>query len=120
MGIEHPLSTGVSLNLRSCVVRVKRPSKWLIIVLAATGILSASTKSTENLQPTNDLPNPYKRLAPWGTLPDRRTWGAVSAVAIDGDGKSVWVANRCGENPDAPLADSQFQYDSCSGAIVPP
>ena len=53
-------------------------------------------------QPTNDLPNPYRSVAPWGNLPDGRKWGALNGVDIDRDGVSVWVADRCGANPDTP------------------
>ena len=31
-------------------------------------------------------------------LPAGRTWGSTSAVDIDKDGKSIWVAERCGTN----------------------
>src|SRR4029077_14613194 len=30
--------------------------------------------------------------------PAGRTWGSTSAVEIDKDGKSIWVAERCGAN----------------------
>lgn len=44
-----------------------------------------------------DLPNPFSTmLRPWGTHPDGLEWGQVSAVAIDNDGRHVWVADRCG------------------------
>ncbi len=43
------------------------------------------------------LPNPYPRMVrPWGTLPDGREWGQVSAIDLDPDGRHVWVADRCG------------------------
>src|ERR1043166_2645685 len=45
--------------------------------------------------PTNALPNPYRAIENWGTLPEGRKWGSTSAVAIDPDGTSVWVAERC-------------------------
>lgn len=48
--------------------------------------------------PTNDLPNPYRTITGWAKLPDGRTWGSTSAVDIDKDGKSIWVAERCGTN----------------------
>src|SRR5690348_2087684 len=48
--------------------------------------------------PTNDAPNPYKTIEGWAKLPDGRKWGSTSAVDIDRDGKSVWVAERCGQN----------------------
>jgi sugar lactone lactonase YvrE len=31
-------------------------------------------------------------------MPEGRTWGSTSAVEIDKDGKSIWVAERCGAN----------------------
>lgn len=43
-------------------------------------------------------PNPYRTVAGWAKMPDGRTWGATSAVDIDRDGTSVWVAERCGAN----------------------
>ncbi|PYP62195.1 MAG: hypothetical protein DMD26_16255 [Gemmatimonadetes bacterium] len=46
--------------------------------------------------PTNDLPNPYRTIEGWAQL--GRPWGATSAVDIAPDGKSVWVAERCGAN----------------------
>jgi sugar lactone lactonase YvrE len=70
--------------------------------------------------PTNDLPNPYQTTAPWGNLPDGRKWGALNAVAIDNDGTSLWVADRCGANPDVPAGASPFQYDSCAGSMLAP
>jgi streptogramin lyase len=39
-------------------------------------------------------------------MPEGRTWGATSAVEIDPDGKSIWVAERCGAN-------------SCAGSNLP-
>lgn len=56
--------------------------------------------------PTNDLPNPYRTIEGWAKLPEGRTWGSTSAVEIDRDGTSVWVAERCGAN-------------SCAGSTLP-
>jgi sugar lactone lactonase YvrE len=46
----------------------------------------------------NSQPNPYNTIAHWAKLPDGRTMGSTSAVDIDRDGKSIWVAERCGVN----------------------
>src|SRR3990170_1678593 len=35
------------------------------------------------IAPINNLPNPYETVRNWGTLPDGRRWGAVSAVHVD-------------------------------------
>lgn len=57
--------------------------------------------------PVNNLPNPYETVRNWGTLPDGRTWGSVSAVNVDIDGKHIWAGDRCGTN-------------SCAGSKVDP
>jgi streptogramin lyase len=56
--------------------------------------------------PTNDAPNPYRTIEGWAKLPDGRPWGSTSAVDIDKDGTSIWVAERCGAN-------------SCAGSQLP-
>jgi len=43
-------------------------------------------------------PNPYRTIEGWAKMPEGRTWGATSAVDIDRDGRSIWVAERCGAN----------------------
>src|SRR5918996_1700824 len=43
-------------------------------------------------------PNPYRTIEGWAKMPEGRTWGATSAVEIDKDGTSIWVAERCGAN----------------------
>ena len=57
--------------------------------------------------PINHLPNPYETVRNFGTLPDNRRWGSVSAVAVDVDGKHIWAGDRCGTN-------------SCAGSTVNP
>ncbi len=41
-------------------------------------------------------------------------------MAIDNDGVSVWVADRCGANPDVPPGASPVAYDSCAGSKLAP
>jgi DNA-binding beta-propeller fold protein YncE len=48
--------------------------------------------------PSNDAPNPFRTVEGWAKLPDGRAWGSTSAVDIDKDGVSIWVAERCGQN----------------------
>jgi len=98
----------------------KDQSMSLIVMVAVMMLYGGSAYGQGDPQPTNDLPNPYRTIAPWGDLPDGTTWGALNAVAIDNDGKSVWVANRCGANPDIPPGESPFAYDSCAGSTVAP
>ncbi len=63
-------------------------------------------------------PNPYKTIEGWAKMPAGRTWGSTSAVDIDPDGRSVWVAERCGVNDcvDSPL-DPVLKFDE-HGTLV--
>ena len=50
------------------------------------------------VEPINDGTNPYETTRDWGTLPDGRSWGSVSAVDVDIDGVHIWAGDRCGSN----------------------
>ncbi len=72
----------------------RRP--WVLVGAAAlSGALVAQAPASA---PTNDAPNPYVIVEGWAKMPEGRIWGATSAVHIDPDGESVWVAERCGAN----------------------
>jgi streptogramin lyase len=71
-------------------------------------------------RPTNDLPTPYRTIENFFKLPDGRTWGATSAVEIDKDGKSIWIAERCGGNSaclDNSTVDPILHFDA-SGKLL--
>jgi hypothetical protein len=57
-------------------------------------------------QPANSQANPYRTVESWAKMPAGRTWGATSAVDVDRDGGSVWIAERCGTN-------------TCAGSSLP-
>jgi sugar lactone lactonase YvrE len=63
----------------------RRIALALVTVLGATAFAAAQ-------------PNPYRTVEGWAKMPEGRTWGATSAVDIDKDGTSIWVAERCGAN----------------------
>src|SRR5262245_7159042 len=90
----------------------------LLAAIAAFVVVVGCAGLVSNLDttPTNDLPNPYRAVAPWGKLPEGRAWGALNGVWVDNDGQSLWVVDRCGANPDVPPGESAFQYDSCAGS----
>jgi hypothetical protein len=91
----------------------------LLVALALGGSLSAQTA----VAPTNDLPNPYQTVADFFKLPDGRKWGSTSAVEVDKDGTSIWIAERCGENKCADASgkmsplDPVLKFDA-SGKLV--
>jgi sugar lactone lactonase YvrE len=57
--------------------------------------------------PANEHPNPFATINGFFGLPGDREWGSTSAVDVDPDGSSVWVAERCGAN-------------SCAGSTLDP
>src|SRR3954462_4865381 len=67
----------------------------LLTVLLVVPVLAAAQDAGS---PTNDAPNNYTTIKDYFKLPEGRTWGSTSAVDIDKDGKSIWVAERCGQN----------------------
>jgi sugar lactone lactonase YvrE len=79
--------------------------RLLALVALLAGAAAAGAQAPD--APTNDLPNPYRTITAWATLPNGRSWGSTSAVDIDRDGSSVWVAERCGAN-------------SCAGSTLDP
>ena len=78
----------------------------VVVIVAVIAMWSRGAYTQRDGQPVNDLPNPYQTIRNWGSLPDGRTWGSLSAVGVDPDGKSIWVAERCGAN-------------SCAGSNLP-
>src|SRR5215813_578156 len=78
----------------------------LAAALAALSVAVGNVFPQSDVQPVNDLPNPYRTVEGWAKMPEGRTWGSTSAVEIAPDGKSIWVAERCGAN-------------SCAGSSLP-
>jgi DNA-binding beta-propeller fold protein YncE len=80
-------------------------SAAFLVLVAATGCapvgqLEPETEyvgaSQPDLQPVNDLPNPY--VGRVLELPNGRTWGSTAGVDIAPDGKTLWAIDRCGTN----------------------
>jgi sugar lactone lactonase YvrE len=67
-------------------------------VVFALAAASSVALAQPDIKPTNDFPNPYRTVEGWAKMPEGRTWGSTSAVAIDRDGQSIWVAERCEKN----------------------
>jgi sugar lactone lactonase YvrE len=76
---------------------VMRAASVGVALVLVAGCITAQTGGQANA-PVNDRPNPYRTVEGWAKMPAGRTWGSTSAVAIDKDGQSVWVAERCGQN----------------------
>src|SRR5262244_1182799 len=85
----------------------------------ATFLITIAFLLQGDIQPTNSLPSQlYATYKDWGKLPDGRMWGSTSAVEIDRDGKSIWVAERCGANSCAGKTDDPVLKFDSSGKLV--
>lgn len=72
---------------------------------AGRGAPAAESKRTQG---DRDLVNPYAVNTAWYDMPAGRFLGGASAIDIDKDGTSVWIAERCGG------------WDLCAGSNVAP
>jgi DNA-binding beta-propeller fold protein YncE len=79
--------------------RISLPGLIFTSVLAIAGVAVA--------QPSIDLPDPFQPGVSFGQLPSGRSWGGTTAVAVDADGRSIWVFERCGA-------------ESCADSKLPP
>jgi DNA-binding beta-propeller fold protein YncE len=64
----------------------------------AQGLQRGGTPQTDFAPPVNSgaAPHPYRVIRDWAQLSiERRAWGGSNGVAIDRDGKTVWVTDRC-------------------------
>lgn len=94
-----PLAVGALVLLQGCGAQTdpegeERSSGDLPISGAERGELAVRS-ARDGVHPTA-LPNPYRTIRDWGEAPPGREWGRVSAVALDLDGRHLWVAERCG------------------------
>ena len=68
------------------------------VITAALVLAGVAVGAQQDAKPTNDLPNPYESIENYFKLPAGRKWGSTSAIDVDKDGKTIWVAERCGAN----------------------
>jgi sugar lactone lactonase YvrE len=93
-----------------------------ILAVASAAVLAMSgwrVFAQAKVEPVNDRPNPYAVVENFFKLPAGRQWGATSAVDIDKDGTSIWVAERCGGNSScvSNLVDPILKFDA-KGTLV--
>ena len=70
--------------------------RFVAVAAAVLALISGSVNAQRGasgppehakITPINNLPNPYETVRNWGTLPNGRRWGSVSAIHVDADGK---------------------------------
>jgi sugar lactone lactonase YvrE len=91
----------------------------LALAGGAVFALFAVAGYSQTMQPTNDLPNPYKSIENWPKLPEGRTFGSTAGIDVDPDGSSIWVADRCGQFA-PPSSMKPGQPFACDGSNLDP
>ena len=81
-------------------------------------VAALATASALAEAPPNSQPNPFRTVENWFKLPAGRMWGSTSAVDVDRDGTSIWVAERCGANTCAGKMDPPILKFDQSGTLV--
>jgi sugar lactone lactonase YvrE len=75
---------------------------------SASGVPIGDYNLSLRSQADQDLPNPYERDETWLKMPaGKGKLGATSAITVDRDGKSIWIARRC-------------EVNGCTGSNVDP
>src|SRR5262245_40060894 len=97
---------------------MNRLRKVVLVAAWLAGVCVFSAQTT--VAPVNDAANPYQAVENWAKLPNGRMWGSLSAVDVDRDGRSIWVAERCGGNSaclESPTVDPILKFDA-TGKVV--
>jgi sugar lactone lactonase YvrE len=93
----------------------------LALATAAATVVFAGAAYDQVSGPINSLPNPYRSVENWAQMPAGRLWGSVSAVDIDPDGTSVWIAERCGAQGFVPPSQMKEGVAfNCDGSKLAP
>ena len=75
-------------------------SLFSLAVLSLLAVVGVGSRAQTKVEPANSAPNPFETIEGFFKLPEGRAWGSTSAVDIDKDGQSIWVAERCGKSPE--------------------
>ena len=91
--------------------------KFPIRLTTVTGLclISGLVSAQRDMEPVNDLPNPYQIYTGFFNMPAGREWGATSSIDVDPDGKSIWIGERCGSDSIRPA----FPVRGCAESDLP-
>jgi sugar lactone lactonase YvrE len=76
-------------------MRLVSPLLGPLVMLGFAGLFSAAGLRAQVVS------NPYRMVGEWARLPAGRAMGAVGDLALDPDGKHLWVIIRCAPSPTA-------------------
>ena len=93
------------------------PALATVLALAVGTVLALWTLFTPD--PATRAAGDFVAVSDWAQLRGGRTWGAVTGVYPDPDGRHMWVLDRCGANSciDSEL-DPVFKFDLNGGLVA--
>ena len=101
------------------MLQTRQARYTLGVAIIAVMALSQGSSFGQNGADPNSAPNSYREDTGWAKLMNGRKWGAVSAVDIDRDGKSVWVFDRCATADDCSASSlAPIQKFDSTGKLV--
>jgi DNA-binding beta-propeller fold protein YncE len=89
-------------------------SKYLVAAVVASAAVASigagiRADGPAPIPPVNDVANPHNTVSGFFKLPEGRKWGSTSTIDVDKDGKSIWIAERCGGNSCLDAATGQIK-----------
>ena len=88
-----------------------------VAIVVAIGLFGTIGYSENDVQPINNLPNPYRTVRDWGHPPNGAPWAAVTAVEVSPDG-SIYVIHRCHDNSCADRTEPPILKFDASGKLL--
>ena len=88
-----------------------------VAIVAAIGVFGGIGYSENEVQPINNLPNPFRTVRDWGHPPNGAPWAAVTAVEVSPDG-SIYVIHRCRDNSCADRTEPPILKFDASGKLL--
>src|SRR5262245_41604893 len=93
-------------------VQIRNQGRWRLnlkiasILIALIAVTAQGVQTQPALKPSDSLPSSFRTVENYFKLPAGRAWGAISAIEVDKDGQSIWIAERCGGNSGCPANPS--------------
>ena len=89
------------MNLDDMEMGPQTQTLFVPMLVAVLAVFAGALIGLVNLitgDPDPEAAGEYVAVSDWAHLPEGRTWGAVTGVFPDPDGRHMWVLDRCGAN----------------------
>jgi len=99
--------------------RVHVAAALALLLAAPCGLRAQQLQDQTQVAPTNDLPNPYVRVHPWGELPDGAYAERASFIGAEqGPDGNIYLLSRCRANSCANRPEPPVTKHDASGRLM--